>query len=298
MGLLNILFRKPQGRIDIVSLNRDLEILNDCAKLIENTVVPEVFFSRYDLYMEKLSILSCAESEKIITVTGESLSQKYKEMNTENKRIEVVNNFIDRMRSDAYDKAQKLKTEKGKKARFEKFYSTLSEYENQMPEQCTLHYKSFDFHSDNIKPRNTITADTIDKMQRIEASAYYKNKIYQKFYSDYREMPYISQDRELNTNWLEQAALFPQQSIIQKAIMIRYKDGLLPGHIYMLYWLGKYENRRIPAYFEYKYGIEFVKEKQFLIEHNYLENDKPTEKGKKAISKHKEIIDNHSTKRE
>lgn len=89
--------------------------------------------------------------------------------------------------------------------------------------------------------------------------------------------------------------MFPKQSIIPKSIMKRYADGLLPGHVYMLYWLGKYKNKKIPSYFEYKYGIDFEKERGFLIENGYLGDDnKPTAKGEKVIDKHKSVIEKHS----
>lgn len=79
--------------------------------------------------------------------------------------------------------------------------------------------------------------------------------------------------------------------------MQRYDDGLLPGHIYMLYWLQKYTNKKVPAYFEYKYGIDFEKEKGFLCEKLYLDNtNKPTPKGVDAITKHYDIIENHAPK--
>ena len=64
-----------------------------------------------------------------------------------------------------------------------------------------------------------------------------------------------------------------------------------------LYWLGRYTNKRVPAYFEYKYGICFDKEKQFLEENGFLENNKPTEKGKKAIEEHNDVIEKHSVKK-
>ena len=140
-----------------------------------------------------------------------------------------------------------------------------------------------------IKDRSSISADEIDRMQRIEASANYRNKIYRRYYSDYPEMPFISQDREINTNWLEQAGIF--SSLVEKKMMKRYGDGLLPGHIYMLYWLGKSNRKRIPSYFEYRYGINFEKERVFLTENGYLNNNKPTEKGVAAIERHKNIIE-------
>lgn len=74
-------------------------------------------------------------------------------------------------------------------------------------------------------------------------------------------------------------------------MMTRYTDGLLPGHVYMLYWLNKFRGKKIPEYFEYRYGIDFYKEKQFLTLQGYLDCDKPTSKGMKAIENHYEIIE-------
>lgn len=140
--------------------------------------------------------------------------------------------------------------------------------------------------------RRKIPAYEIDRMQQIEASEKYRKRIYKMYYQDYPEKPFISQDREFNTDWIEQSQMFPKQSILPESMMKRYSDGLLPGHVYMLYWLNKYVNRRIPAYFEYDYGIHFIAEKTFLKEHGYLNDyDKPTELGKQAMKVHHEIID-------
>lgn len=120
-----------------------------------------------------------------------------------------------------------------------------------------------------------------------------QQRIIEEFYADYPEIPFISEERE--EEWIERAKTFPKQNIVQKAMMKRYADGLLAGHIYMLYWLGKYTKKKVPVYFEYKYGIDFEKEKIFLFENGFLNaEDKPTEKGEKAIKKHYKIIENHA----
>lgn len=119
----------------------------------------------------------------------------------------------------------------------------------------------------------------------------FKEKIIDTFYKDYPEIPYIAEDRE--KEWLEMAAMFPQ-SIVDKNAMIRYNDGLLPGHVYMLYWINKYKgkNRKIPRYFEFDYGINFEKERELLIEKGYLDrNLNLTEKGKDAVARHNEVIE-------
>lgn len=144
-----------------------------------------------------------------------------------------------------------------------------------------------------IIDRKTISPTTIDEMQKIPASDKYRNAIYKKYYRSYPVKPFISLDREKNTNWIEQAEIFPKQSIIPINIMTPFNDGLLPWHIYLMYWIGKYKNKRVPVYFEYKYGIEFEKEKQFLINNGYLTDNKPTLKGAEAIVAHFDVIDSH-----
>lgn len=117
--------------------------------------------------------------------------------------------------------------------------------------------------------------------------------IINKLYADYPEKPYISADRE--KDWIERAEIFPAQSIISKEMMTRFKDGLLPGHVYMLYWLKKYTNKKVPVYFEYKYGIDFEKEKLFLKSKGFLnDSDKPTPKGEKAIANHYSVVEKHT----
>ncbi|GCA66055.1 hypothetical protein KGMB01110_04910 [Mediterraneibacter butyricigenes] len=148
--------------------------------------------------------------------------------------------------------------------------------------------------SSKIIDRKSIPAEQIDKMQRIKASNCYRQRLYKTFYKGYPEMPFISQDRELNTNWIEQAKMFGVTPT--KEAMTRYSDGLLPGHVYLLYWLKKYTNQKAPSYFEYKYGIDFYKEKKLLTQNGYLENSKPTHKGELAINTHHDVIVKHDSK--
>lgn len=137
-----------------------------------------------------------------------------------------------------------------------------------------------------------IPAEEIDRAQRLEASEKFRKKVYKKYYSDYPEKPFISLDRELYTGWFEQSDMFSGQTVA-RSMMTRYDDGLLPGHVYMLYWLNKYSSeRRVPSYFEYKYGIDFCKEKSFLLNKGLLgSDDKPTKTGLAAIEGHRDIIE-------
>lgn len=293
MGFFNLF--KRQKPVDLVALQRDLEIANDCAQLIENTVNPETFFSRYDLYMEKLAVLAEAQASHRVKIKGDNLIQKYERMNTDEQQVEIINAFINRMWADTCQKAEKLKTEKGKENRFNKFLEALSSYSERMPAQCIDHYNTLfsDAPRTATKNRNKIDAEKIDKMQRIEASDPYRKQIYKKYYRHYPEKPFISQDRELNTDWLKQVEASGESALVPKNIMTRFSDGLLPGHVYMLYWIDKIHRKRIPVYFEYEFGIDFDKEKLFLQENGYLDNDnRLTGKGKQAILAHHNVIEN------
>lgn len=147
--------------------------------------------------------------------------------------------------------------------------------------------------------RKAVPANEIDALQRMPASPNYQRKIHERFYPNYPEKPFVSKDRELNTNWIEQTEFTLEHMKTNPLVtidkMTRFSDGLLPGHIYMLYWIGKNSTeKRIPSYFEYKYGIEFEKERQFLVHNGYLAEGKPTAKGADAIVVHFEIVEQHS----
>lgn len=141
--------------------------------------------------------------------------------------------------------------------------------------------------SDIVKPK-TQQAEN----RKLNSTA---KKIVSLFYADYPEIPYISNDRKVE--WIKMAESFPKTVPVQRNMMVRYSDGILPGHIYMLYWLNKYTNKKVPSYFEYKYGINFDCEKVFLIDNGFLNSmNKPTEKGLDAIKRHEEVIAAHSPK--
>lgn len=296
MNLFN--FFKRKQTYTVADLQNELRILNDCADLIEKTVNPDVFFPRYNLYYEKLSLLAEAQKKKLVKIQGDNIVKKYAKLNTEEAKIDLINAFIKRYWDSTCSKADKLKTEKGKNSRFDDFKNTLCSHNEQLPDSCIQYYNHLYSNVSRTNasvPRNKIPAEQIDAMQRIKASDVYCNMVYKQFYSNYPEMPFISKDREINTGWIERAEMFPRQSIIPRETMTRFSDGLLPGHVYMLYWINKFSTKkRIPVYFEYKYGIDFVKERDYLISHGYLtETNKVTEKGLQSMQLHHDVIESH-----
>ena len=120
-----------------------------------------------------------------------------------------------------------------------------------------------------------------------------QQQIINRFYSDYPETPYIAADRE--SSWIERAELFPEVVLVKRQMMQRNADNLLPGHVYMLNWLKRYAGKKAPIHFEYKYGIDFEKEKEFLFSNGFLnELSKPTEKGAAAIKTYADVFENHA----
>jgi len=96
-------------------------------------------------------------------------------------------------------------------------------------------------------------------------------KITHPIYKDYPEQPYISPEREL-----EEWAKYPDKfhyGIIHKRDMVRTADGLLPGDIIMLWRIGfnNFTNETtIPAYFEYRYGINSDESIALLTKKKYI----------------------------
>ena len=143
MGFLNKLFGRPDKSVLLASLQRELDLVNESARIIDSTVNPETFFSRLDFYMERLKFLADKQREGIrgIKIEGESFTEKYKTMSSHEEQTFHINKFIDRMWKDTTIKAEKLKTDKGKQNRYKKFVEELSKYEYRLPPECIEHYK-------------------------------------------------------------------------------------------------------------------------------------------------------------
>lgn len=90
-------------------------------------------------------------------------------------------------------------------------------------------------------------------------------------YADYDEFPFISKDRNL-TEWLGQVAL-SSSAKVPKRNMVRTSEGLLPGHIILLWRVshGTYtQGHWVTKYFEYDYGIDGGTDIDWLVEEGYV----------------------------
>lgn len=106
----------------------DLKIIQDCNNIISDTTNPETFFSRFDLMKERCEHLK--RLEPYIQFSGASPTEALHEI-VDNEQ-EAVYIFIARYYNSVLEKAESLKTKKGKDNQFQKFYDSLQPYHNRM----------------------------------------------------------------------------------------------------------------------------------------------------------------------
>ena len=102
----------------------DLRIVRDSANLIEKTTKPDVFFMRLNLLVERSGHL--ANLEKYISFSGSSPTAAHHEIISNYHK--AINQFLVRYFSETFDKAEAMKTEKGRIGKYQKFYDSLQEY--------------------------------------------------------------------------------------------------------------------------------------------------------------------------
>lgn len=107
---------------------RDLEIIQDCIRIVGTTTKPDTFFSRLALLIDKADNLR--KYEKFISFKGATPSEAYGQLWEDHQ--ESIHQFLIRYFSDIFDQAEKLKTNKGKLNKYQKFYDSLQPYYNQM----------------------------------------------------------------------------------------------------------------------------------------------------------------------
>lgn len=125
-----ILTEQQMRSITLQQAQNDLRIIADSTEIAESTRNPEIFFDRMNLLLEKARHLTLLESFMKVTSTPSGLLLREVHENYQN----VVREFLERYFASVFEKAEKLKTEKGKKAQFVKFYESLQPYYQYMDE--------------------------------------------------------------------------------------------------------------------------------------------------------------------
>jgi len=116
----------------------NLRIIQDCIKIISETTSPDTFFMRLDLLKEKAAHLSLLEP--YVKFSGASPSAAANEIAEQEQ--EAIYNFIIRYYSAVSDKAKSLKTERGKRNQFQKFFDNIEKYSSRMDKR-NLNYIAY-----------------------------------------------------------------------------------------------------------------------------------------------------------
>jgi len=116
----------------------DIRIINDSLAIISKTMKPDVFFSRLDLMQRHSGHLMLMEP--YVEFSGASPAAAHHEFVT--KKSEAIMMFLERYYAAVHEKAESMKTEKGKANQYIKFYDSLQEYYPKMTKENVEYIES------------------------------------------------------------------------------------------------------------------------------------------------------------
>ena len=102
----------------------DLRIINDSLAIISKTLKPDVFFSRLEMLQRHSGHLMLMEP--YVEFSGASPAAAYHEFVT--KKGEAIMIFLQRYYTAVHEKAESMKTEKGKANQYIRFHDSLQEF--------------------------------------------------------------------------------------------------------------------------------------------------------------------------
>lgn len=113
-------------------IESDLRIINDCKKVLEETIVPDVFFPR--LHLMEVKINDLVMFEPYVSFKGAKPSAALEEFYRD-KPI-CMYEFLKRYYNAVETKAKSLKTQKAQIRQYQNFYDSLQGYYGAMNEEC------------------------------------------------------------------------------------------------------------------------------------------------------------------
>lgn len=105
-----------------------LRIVQDCNKIVQSTIDPDTFFSRFQLLIQHSNNLS--NLERYVSFSGASPTYAFNVLAAEKQ--ECIKQFLIRYFCKVDIKAESLKTAKGKLNQYQKFYDSLKPYFSEM----------------------------------------------------------------------------------------------------------------------------------------------------------------------
>lgn len=110
----------------------DLRIIGESSKIAQETLKPEIFFSRFDLILERYEHLISIED--YVSFNSERPSELYTQIKSSTS--DTIQHFVKRYFLDAYQKARELKTPTGRQNRITKAFEMLMLYQDKMDSAC------------------------------------------------------------------------------------------------------------------------------------------------------------------
>lgn len=123
-----VLSEKQLIELAKIHAQNSLRIVQDCSKILQSTVKPDVFFERFQLLI--LHSSNMAILEKYVPFRGASPMAAFNVLMAEKQQC--INQFLIRYFCSVFDKAETLKTDKGKFNQYKKFYDSLLPYYDEM----------------------------------------------------------------------------------------------------------------------------------------------------------------------
>lgn len=151
------LFTPRISKVELAAAKNMLKQVNDCAKIVNTTTNPEIYFSRLNFLFDLL--LELRKYEKYHIFTGKSPTQDYNSLL--NNLESSVNLFIDRTYEKQKEKMIALKTDKAKQNSFQKYALKMrTAFENAnsywQGNAGTSHYTGILYTQNNILHLNKI----------------------------------------------------------------------------------------------------------------------------------------------
>lgn len=113
-----------------------LKTIQDCVKLVNETATPAVFFERYEKMIQNMEWM--AQIEKYYPFRHPFPSEQLDEI--KGKRVQTINDFIDRYYDKLVKQIIKLKTEKGRLKKVDDWLHELTLYSDKMEDENVQKY--------------------------------------------------------------------------------------------------------------------------------------------------------------
>lgn len=121
---------QPNNSGAIQEAENAIRILQESSEILQSTTNPDVFFSRLKVFHKVINTLDVLSDQVPLTVNPEEMQAAF-----EKDKQEMIYSFIVRAYNKVWDEANQLKTEAGKKRKFQKFFDDIEPYRPYMNER-------------------------------------------------------------------------------------------------------------------------------------------------------------------